>query len=99
MRIAATYWRSLYPRAWLYESPTNSVELYGRLTSRKEMIGQTGITRPVQSAVAARQWFFLAKGQIIRTPDFIYKGLLPTLFAGGLDHEITSTRIDSTHSL
>lgn len=63
------------------------------------MIGQIGITRLLQSAVVARQWSFLAKGQMIRTPDFIYKGLLPTLFAGGLDHEITSTRIDSTCGL
>lgn len=52
------------------------------------MIGQIDITWLVQSAVAARQWSFLAKSRIVRTPDFVYKGLLPTLFAGGLDHEI-----------
>jgi hypothetical protein len=67
----ATYWRSLYPKAWLYGSPTASVELHDLLTSRNEMIGRIGTTRLVQSAIAARQWFFLAKGQIIRTPDFI----------------------------
>jgi hypothetical protein len=98
LRIAATYWRSLYPTVWLYESPTNSVELHGRLTPKKEMIGQIDITLLVQSAVAVRQWFFLARSQIIRTLDLIYKGLLPTLFAGGVDYELTPTCIDSTRS-
>jgi hypothetical protein len=78
----------LYPKAWLYGSPTTSVELHDLSTSRKEMIEHIHITLLVQSAVAERQWF-LTKSQIIRTPDFIYKGLLPTLFAGVLDHEIS----------